>query len=78
MAGVDNLLIANNTVVRAHPDGRDTTWIAVTASKDHRPSRNVVVRNNIATVFRLAEADVRPQCRGAQLQLHILGLAAPT
>ena len=55
MFGVDDLVIANNTVIRSKPDGV-ANWIMVAPSKDHRPSSNVVVRNNIASIFTVEDA----------------------
>jgi hypothetical protein len=55
MLGVDDAVIANNTVIRAKPDGV-TTWLKVAPSKDHRASSNVVVRNNISTLIGLSDA----------------------
>jgi len=44
--GLTDSLVANNTIIAA---GRETTWLSVAPAKDHRPSHNVIVRNNIAT-----------------------------
>ena len=48
--GVDNATVLNNTVAPAIPVKRPS-WITIHESRDNRPSRNVVVRNNIAASF---------------------------
>ena len=45
--GVTNAVVANNTVAAARPD-LFKTWLMIHDSKGKAPSRNVLVRNNIA------------------------------
>lgn len=47
-SGVNNGQVINNTVVASDPIKRPT-WISVGPAKDGKPSKNVVVRNNITT-----------------------------
>ena len=49
--GIAGLKIINNTVVGT--DNRYPTWIMVGPSKSRRQSEEVVIRNNIATSFRI-------------------------
>ncbi len=51
--GMRDSRIVNNTVVDIDQVSPGPPWIMVTAHKDGRPSRNVVVRNNLATDFSL-------------------------
>jgi len=55
--GINNATVCNNTVVAsdrvAHP-----TWIMVTMGKDGSPSRNVIIRNNIAPALVYSGTDV--------------------
>ena len=44
--GVTNAVVANNTVIPAHPGA--PTWLMIHPAKDDTPSRHVLVRNNIA------------------------------
>lgn len=55
--GVENARIINNTVVASNPI-KFPTWISVQNAKDGTPSRNVIVRNNIATQLTYAEFGV--------------------
>ncbi|WP_462120189.1 right-handed parallel beta-helix repeat-containing protein [Methylorubrum extorquens] len=50
--GVDDILVAGNTVSTIDPTRR--IWIEVRASKEGRPSSGVVVRDNVAPMFRTA------------------------
>ena len=53
--GAINSVIANNTVLHRTDAGVDRPWIGVFSHKDKRPSRRVVVANNIAPKFSLAK-----------------------
>ena len=55
IVGVDNLSIVNNTVLSGNPTY--TTWILTGGSKEDPNPKNVVVRNNIATMLRLGKAE---------------------
>jgi hypothetical protein len=57
VGGISNAKIINNTVVAYDPLNRPT-WIRVDKAKDGRPSKNVVVRNNITTRLALPEEGV--------------------
>ncbi len=46
--GIANAKVINNTVI-AHDPVKYPTWITIQNAKDGTPSRNVTVRNNIAT-----------------------------
>lgn len=53
--GAINSTITNNTVLHRSDPGADRPWIGVFSHKDGRPSRRVVVANNIAPKFSLAK-----------------------
>ena len=65
--GVDNASVVNNTVIATRP--RVTTWLMIYDAKDKRPSRNVLVRNNIATVLSVEGENVTFDHNLAQLTI---------
>jgi hypothetical protein len=51
--GGDNVKVINNTVIDANTTGPGPLWISINNHKNGTPSRNCVVRNNIATDFNI-------------------------
>ncbi|MEB2323231.1 MAG: right-handed parallel beta-helix repeat-containing protein, partial [Sorangiineae bacterium] len=56
--GMRDSRIVNNTVIDVNDRTPGPPWIMVTAHKDGTPSENVVVRNNLATAFKVSGTNV--------------------
>jgi hypothetical protein len=56
--GMRDSRIVNNTVIDLAPGAPGPPWIAVVPHQDHRPSENVVIRNNVATDYDLQGTNV--------------------